>query len=108
MAKFNLGPGGMKGFLTLHVEKLVLAVIGLLVVYFVYSGYSREGYSKGHPEQMKQEAESARRYVQEDHSIQLVASEKRDRIADFPAFVDKSRREIPASDYAVAILNPPH
>ena len=36
------------------VEKIVLGVVGLLVVMFVYSGYSREGFSKGAPAGMKQ------------------------------------------------------
>ncbi len=99
--KFNLGEGGWKGFLLLHVEKIVLGAVGLLVAYFVYSGYQREGYSKSDPQDMKSKSEAALRYVaDEDHSINLIKNEKRDQISDYPTLVDQSRRAIPANEYS--------
>ena len=43
MAKLGLDKDAIVRFFSLHVEKIVLGVVVLLLVFFVYRGYSLEG-----------------------------------------------------------------
>ena len=61
----NFGEGGIQGFLGRHVEKLVLGIAVLLVVMFVYFGWSIKPYEKT-PDSLKSVAERAQQHIKRD------------------------------------------
>ena len=57
MAKLGLSKDGIKHFFSLHVEKIVLGVVVLLLVVFVYRGYSLDGLaSEKRPDRLQAKA----------------------------------------------------
>jgi hypothetical protein len=73
MKKPSMGPGGMNAFLANHVEKMIFGACLLIMLVFVYLGFSLEPYTKL-PEDIKSAAEQARQNVERD-SWENVASD---------------------------------
>jgi hypothetical protein len=60
-AKLNYGKADDHNFFAKHVEKLIFAAVGLIVAFFVYSGFSIEGLdSSKTPDNLRQQANGAR------------------------------------------------
>ena len=64
MAKIGLDKDAIKRFFSLHVEKIVLGVVVILLVLFVYRGYSLEGLaSDKRPDKLKSKAADVEKYI---------------------------------------------
>lgn len=102
--KVNLGEGGIKGLLLQHVEKVVLGVAVLLVVYFVYSSATKEGLKdERRPDGLKQEGEKAVAHISRDTWEEL-RPDREKKVEDFPAKTDEARAKINESDYALGMI----
>jgi hypothetical protein len=101
--KFSFGEQGFKGFLAAHVEKIVLGFVMLLVLYFLYSGYSLEGYNAIRtPRQLKSQTEETRQFVLTDTALNRInGDEKRAIIRDHKERAEKSRNATSGADYPV-------
>ena len=108
--KFSFGEQGFKGFLAAHVEKIVLGFVMLLVLYFLYSGYSLEGYNAIRtPRQLKSQTEETRQFVLTDTALNRInGDEKRAIIRDHKERAEKSRNATSGADYPVGTINQPN
>ena len=108
--RLSFGDGGLKGFLALHVEKIVLGFVMLLVLYFLYSGYSLEGYNAArNPKHLKLQTEETQRYVITDTSLAKVnGDEKRAIIDNHKVRAEKSQNATSGADYPVGTTNQPN
>ena len=66
VAKISFGEGGLKGFLSQHVEKLILGVVLLMVAFFIFSSATQEGVADGDPKKLESLANSALSHIQRD------------------------------------------
>jgi len=65
MAKLKPNADTIKRFFGLHVEKIVLAIVVVLLVFFVWRGYSIEGMEKS-PEDLASAADQAEKTMEEN------------------------------------------
>ena len=80
MAKFGLDKDGIKRFFSLHVEKIVLGVVVVLLLLFVYRGYSLEGLaSDKRPDKLKEEAARAQTYISSPDVVEEIVERGRER-----------------------------
>ena len=74
--KFSMGPGGIKGFLAMHVEKIVLGFVMLLVAWFLYSGYSLSGYNVDrNPIHLRTQTQDTNQFILKDTALSRVNGE---------------------------------
>ena len=64
--KFSFGEGGFQGWMIRHVEKLVLGIVLVLVVFFIYKGATLEGFDKT-PQHLTDEMATANTWMRKDH-----------------------------------------
>jgi len=70
MAKLGLSKDGIKRFFSLHVEKIVLGVVVLLLVVFVYRGYSLDGLaSEKRPDVLRAKAEEVEKFIDNPKAV---------------------------------------
>jgi hypothetical protein len=95
-----LGDGGIKGFFALHAEKLVFGLVILLVVFFVYSSATQEGISLSEtPEKLKNEAQTARGHITDDH-WEVLEQDRVKMVGDYPVRAREIRTAIQYDQYA--------
>ncbi|MFT5522860.1 MAG: hypothetical protein ACI9HK_000804 [Pirellulaceae bacterium] len=68
--KFSFGEGGIRGWLIRHVEKVVLGVVLVLVVYFIYQGATLEGFDPT-PQDLTTSMTNAQSTMAKDHWNEL-------------------------------------
>ena len=106
--KFSLGQGGLQGFFLQHVEKVVLAIVLLIVAFYLYSGYSLEGYkSDKTPVDLKFTTISAHDTMEKDTSDILAQEAPRKPVTDYKERADEGRKESSANNYPIGAINIP-
>lgn len=113
--KLNFGEGGLQGWLVRHVEKFVLVVFVVVMVWFVVRGSRLEGTSKS-PDVLKNEAQQVVAYVntdrwpevmkQPERQVELEIAEAAKRIAATKANSDDYRIPFPWDKPLIAKLKP--
>jgi hypothetical protein len=93
--------GKIKRFFILHLEKIALVVVGLCFLLFVYSAATQERFTGKTPEQITEEANSARQYVEQSPwDPKLAAIETR----DLSVAVELSRKPVPKVPFEQPIV----
>ena len=65
MKKFSFGEGGIKGLFTKHVEKMIFGVCVVLVLLFIFTGFSLQTYKKV-PKEIQDLAQDAKKHIEVD------------------------------------------
>ena len=108
--KISFGEGGLKGFMAQHVEKIVLGFVMLLVAYFLYAGYSLEGYNSArNPKHLQTQTQETNSHILRDTALTRVSGDPaRVIIEDHKNRAEKSRFATSGADYPVRTSNQPH
>ncbi len=76
MAKLGLNKDAFKRFFSLHVEKIVLGVVVLVLVLFVYRGYSLEGLaSDKRPDVLRTKAVEVKKFITDPLPVPTIVTE---------------------------------
>src|SRR5690242_9348980 len=88
--------GKIKRFFILHMEKMALALVGLCFLMFVYNAATQESFTGKTPEQITQEAASARDYVEKSAWVPTLVTVDEN---DLDEKVKLSRTPIPGQPF---------
>jgi hypothetical protein len=100
-SKLSLGPGGMKGFLFNHVEKIVLGVTLLLVVAFFWFGLNIEKFDSETPATLSQVIQRATDNMENVQTWNTVKQELVPPSITNPIAIRITERDVPLAE-----LNP--
>ena len=103
------GEGGIKGFLALHVEKLVFAIVGIVGAFLIFSGFSnREGIRSDYdPSTLAQKVNEAQQNI--NRSEWSDYREERATEVNFRQRAEDARQEINTTSFRIdQALKPPY